>query len=171
MRHRIYPSTCTITKHPSLQTHCLYKEVQSSNPIITPPPRLDTETSTPTPQTHPKPSQSHALPTTSPIPVKKKKKSPSAETRGFQPSRPPSCGRKKASAPLVQPGEVGDGTRTRTYLYDLGGPGILYIAFALLLRTEHFPLPFHPFYLPCSTKVSGHDSFSGREDFSRTCCL
>ncbi len=99
MRHRIYPSTCTITKHPSLQAHYLYKEVQSSNLIITPPPRLDTETSTPTPQTHPKPSQSRALPSTSPIPVEKRKKSPSAETQSFQPSRPPCCGRKKASAP------------------------------------------------------------------------
>jgi len=53
--------------------------------------------------------------------------------------------KKKSFCPLVQPGEVGGRTRTRTYLYDLGGPGILYIAFALLLRTEHFPLPFDPF--------------------------
>jgi len=71
--------------------------------------------STSPPQTHPNPPQSHALPTTSPIPVKKKKKSPSAETRGFQPSRPPSCGR-KLLPPSCSPEKCGGGSYSYSYI-------------------------------------------------------
>jgi hypothetical protein len=118
MRHRIYPSTCTITKHPVYKRIIYRKRYNPSNPIITPPPRFDTENSTPAPRTHSKPSRSLCPPHH--ITNTRKEKSPSAETWGLQTLKTIKLRREKASAP---PRAAWRSGWYCTYLYGLGGPG------------------------------------------------